>query len=594
MSHASSPAPHGSGKVAPLAKKLRLGDMLVQNKVISEQQLETALAEQKKTGHKLGNTLIELGIIQESSLLNFLSQQLKIPFIELDNYKLKPDVVSKLPETMARRFRVIVLEHDDTYALVGMADPTNIYAYDEISHYLKRRVRQAVVREADILQNIDRYYRHTDEIAHLAEELDEQLSANDTDVDLEAMMRGAESSETPVFRLLQSLFEDAVQAGASDIHIEPDDKVLRLRQRVDGVLNEQVMSEARIAPALVQRLKILAQLDIAEKRLPQDGRFHIKVKRHSLDVRLSTLPVQHGEAVVMRLLDQTTGQPTMDQLGMPPEIIKKMRRLIHQPHGLILVTGPTGSGKTTTLYSCLHELNTPDRKIITVEDPIENPMPRINQVQVHEKIGLTFSRVLRTALRQDPDVLLVGEMRDLETAEIGIRASITGHLVMSTLHTNSAASTIARLADIGAKGYLLATSISGILAQRLVRRVCEQCRAPQALDDGQQVWLETLYPDLDLENTSFLAGEGCNQCSDTGYRGRIGVYELLTLDHNAKVALRNNDLQGFSTAIQAQRGYVTLSQRALQLARQGVISIEEVIRITNDGDDQGHESAIAD
>ena len=395
-----------------------------------------------------------------------MSQQLKIPFIDLGNYTLDLEVVQQLPETMARRFRVLVLEYNDSDALVGMADPTNIYAYDEISRQLKRRVRQAVVRESDVLKGIDRMYSNNVEIANLAGELEEQLSAGDTKLDLEDLMHNAETSETPVFRLLQSMFEDAVQAGASDIHIEPDEKVLRLRQRVDGVLHEQLMNETRVASALVQRLKILAQLDIAEKRLPQDGRFHINVKRHSLDVRLSTMPVQHGEAVVMRLLDQTAGQPTLDQLGMPPETIKRVRRLIRQPHGLILVTGPTGSGKTTTLYSCLQELNTPDRKIITVEDPIENQMPRINQVQVHEKIGLTFSRVLRTALRQDPDVLLVGEMRDLETAEIGVRASITGHLVMSTLHTNSAAGTIARLADIGAKGYLLATSISGILAQR--------------------------------------------------------------------------------------------------------------------------------
>ena len=589
MNGADPANPRNEQNITPINTKMRLGDMLVKNKVISEQQLQSALDEQKKTGHKLGNTLIELGIIREKSLLTFLSQQLKIPYIDLRDYKLSAEAVQKLPESMARRFRVIILQHDATHALVGMADPTNIYAYDEISHYLKRRVKLAVVKEADILHSIDVHYRNTGEIADLAEELDEQLSANDDKVDLEDMMRDAESSETPVFRLLQTLFEDAVRVGASDIHIEPDENVLRLRQRVDGVLDEQIMNEARIAPALVQRLKILAQLDIAEKRLPQDGRFHINVKRHSLDVRLSTLPVQHGEAVVMRLLDQTAGQPTLDQLGMPPDIIKKMRRLIHEPHGLILVTGPTGSGKTTTLYSCLQELNTPDRKIITVEDPIENQMPRINQVQINEKIGLTFSRVLRTALRQDPDVLLVGEMRDLETAEIGIRASITGHLVMSTLHTNSAASTIARLADIGAKGYLLATSISGILAQRLVRRICENCKVPHTLEDGQQLWLESLFPDHNSAELSFFTGEGCSHCNHSGYRGRVGSYELLILNHNAKVALRNDDIQGFTAAIGEQKDYVTLSQRALQMAQRGIISVDEVMRITSDGD--YHESS---
>lgn len=572
------------GKTAPLAKKLRLGDMLVQNEIISQTQLQSALVEREKTGNKLGNTLIELGIIQETHLLNFLSQQLKIPFIELVDYKLDTGTVKKLPESTARRFRALVLEMDDTQALVGMADPTNLYAFDEISRQLKRRVHQAVVRETDVLHSIDSVYRRTEEIDSLAEALDEQLSASGIKLDLDELIRSAETSETPVFRLLQSMFEDAVHAGASDIHIEPDEQVLRLRQRVDGILNEHIVSETRIAPALVQRLKILAQLDIAEKRLPQDGRFHIKVKRHNLDVRLSTMPVQHGESVVMRLLDQTAGQLTLDQLGIPTGMIKKLRRLINQPHGLILVTGPTGSGKTTTLYSCLQELNTPDRKIITVEDPIENQMARINQVQINEKIGLTFSRVLRTALRQDPDVLLIGEMHDLETAEIGVRASITGHLVMSTLHTNSAASTIARLIDIGAKGYLLATSLSGILAQRLVRRICEKCRVPHSIEDAQHVWLETLFPDLDSNTLSFFRGDGCPRCNNSGFDGRTGTYELLTLGHDAKVALRNDDLRRFTHAIGQQQDYTNLSRRALHMAQQGVTTIDEVIRVTSDVD----------
>ncbi len=580
MNPAASPRPADRVTHTPPPKKLRLGDMLVQNRIISEAQLKNALMEQKRTGHKLGNTLIELGIIKEINLLTFLSQQLKIPYIDLTNYQLRPETVKRLPETMARRFRALVLECEDDVALVGMSDPTNIYAFDEISRQLKRRISLAVVCESLVLQSIDQMYRRSGEIANLAGELDEQLS--DIDLDLEKLMRGAEASETPVFRMIQSMFEDAVQAGASDIHIEPDDKVLRLRLRVDGVLNEQIVNETRIAQALVQRLKILAHLDIAEKRLPQDGRFQIKVKRHSLDVRLSTMPVQHGESVVMRLLDQTAGLPTLDELGMPPEITKNIRQLVRQPHGLVLVTGPTGSGKTTTLYSCLHELNTPDRKIITVEDPIENQMPRINQVQVNEKIGLTFSRVLRTALRHDPEILLVGEIRDQETAEISIRASITGHLVLSTLHTNSAASTIARLIDIGAKGYLLATSISGILAQRLVRCTCEDCKVPHPVDDSQLMWLESMFPELNPDQLNFSHGQGCARCQNTGYRGRIGVYELLTLDHDAKVALRNDDLQTFTSAIELQKHYIKLSQRALLMAQRGITTVEEVIRISSE------------
>jgi MSHA biogenesis protein MshE len=582
MNQAARAEPIGGAPPAASTKKMRLGDMLVLNKQISEVQLNEALAEQKKTGHKLGNTLIEMGFLEESHLLRFLSQQLRIPYIDLTSYKLNVATVKKLPETLARRFRALVLEYEDDVAVVGMADPTNIYAFDEISRHLKRRVRQTVVRESDLLVCIDDVYRRTEEIASLAEELEEQLSAHD--LDLDQLMQGAEASETPVFRMIQSMFEAAVQAGASDIHIEPDEKVLRLRQRVDGVLDEQIVKEKRIAQALVQRLKILASLDIAEKRLPQDGRFHIKVNRHSIDVRLSTIPIQHGEAVVMRLADQTAGTLTLDQLGMPKEITQKVRSLIHQPNGLFLVTGPTGSGKTTTLYSCLSELNTPDRKIITAEDPIENQLPRINQVQINEKIGLNFSRVLRTALRHDPEVLLVGEIRDQETAEISIRASITGHLVLSTLHTNSAADTMARLIDIGAKGYLLATSITGILAQRLVRCICEDCKVMHAIEDSQLVWLQSVFTELEVEQLRFFHGEGCPRCQHTGYRGRIGVYELLIIGKEARAALRSDDLQTFAVEIERQKHYINLTHRALLMSQQGRTSLDEVIRISSDGD----------
>ena len=566
-------------------KKIKLGDLLVKNNVISIKQLNDALKEQKNTGKKLGHTLISMGLLEEQELISFLSQQLNIPYIDLSSRKLDKSVVLNLSENIARRYRALLLENNDNHALVAMSDPTNIYAHDQISNYLKKRINIAFVKEAEILRLIDKFYRVSgnNSIANLAEELDEQLSSNDANnLTLEELLQGEEASETPVFKLLQSLFGEAVDMGASDVHIEPDENRLRLRKRVDGVLIEKTMNETRIGPALVQRLKILSKLDIAEKRLPQDGRFQINVNQHRLDVRVSTMPIQHGEAIVMRILDHSSGPKTLDQLGMPTDIMSSMRQLINQPHGLILVTGPTGSGKTTTLYSCLHELNTPERKIITVEDPIENQMPRINQVQINTKIDLTFSRVLRTALRQDPDVLLVGEMRDLETTEIGIRAAMTGHLVMSTLHTNSAVATIARLNDIGAKGYLLATAISGILAQRLVRRVCQYCSQPYPLTDSHLKWLDALFPGITNQELNFRYGQGCSQCNHSGSAGRIGAYELLTLNNEAKAALREGNIQVFTETVNQQQNYFTLSQHAAQMAVQGIISLDEVIRITSD------------
>jgi len=560
-------------------KKIRIGDLLVQNKVISENQLMSALAEQKKTGHKLGNTLVELGYIEEQRLLEFLSQQLQIPLIDLEDFKLEPSTVQTLSENVARRYRVIVLENRERDVLVGMADPTDLFAYDELGRILQKRVRQAVVKESQLLYLLDGMYSHAGELGDLALELNEELSEND--IDLGVMLKAVDATDAPVFRLLEKLFEDALRAKASDIHIEPEESLLRVRQRIDGVLHESVMNEQRIAAALVQRLKLMANLDISEKRLPQDGRFQIKVKQHSIDVRLSTMPVHAGEAVVMRLLDQSAGILDFDHLGMDEEIRQRIKRLIKRPHGLMLVTGPTGSGKTTTLYAALNELNVPENKIITVEDPVEYRLERINQVQVHEQIGLTFSRVLRTALRQDPDIVLIGEMRDLETAQIGLRASITGHFVLSTLHTNSAIGTISRLLDMGAPGYLMASALQAVLAQRLVRKVCSDCSAPYELDDREKNWLASL---LGFESMSkhFVKGTGCKKCNDTGYKGRIGVYELLEINGDLLTALRNEDIDAFASAAKKAAGFESLAEQGIKLALQGKTSIQEIIRISGE------------
>jgi len=565
---------------AKKARRIRIGDLLVGNGEISEEQLGAALAEQKKRKLKLGRTLVELGFISEERLLGFLAEQLGIPLVDLSQHPFDAELIQKLPESHARRFRALVLKDRGTDLLVGMADPTDIFAADEIASVLKRPIQRAVVREADLLRILDLAYRRTDEISNLAQQLREELAESDFAAHGGALVED-EASSAPVVKLLTSLFEDAVQVKASDIHIEPDEAVLRIRQRVDGVLQEQVMKEKRIAPALVQRLKLMSSLDISEKRMPQDGCFHLRVKNRDLDVRVSTMPVAYGESVVMRLLDQSTGVLDLEQLGMTAGLLKRFRRLLRNPHGMIVVTGPTGSGKTTTLYAALSELNRPDRKIITVEDPVEYRLPRINQVQVNPKIDLSFARVLRSALRQDPDVVMVGEIRDQETAQIGLRAAMTGHLVLSTLHTNDAITSVVRLMDMGAQGYLVASSLRAVVAQRLARRLCEHCAEPYEASDDERRALATLTgePDADLAANSTRLGRGCSYCNATGYRGRIGVYELLEIGAEAADAVRRDDTAGYALAARAQPGWEPLGACALRYAREGVISLEEVLRI---------------
>lgn len=571
-------------------KKIRLGDLLVEKGIISEPQLMQALADQKKTGHKLGRQLITSGLVNEQQLMEFLSTQLNIPFIDLKQFKYDPETVKLIPETMARRYRVMALKQNpDNSVIIGMADPTDIFAYDDLSKQLKRPIQQAIVRESDLLANIDMVYRRTQDISNLAEELGEELGQ--TDFDLAQLGQGEDVANAPVVKLLQTLFEDAVQVGASDIHIEPDETVLRIRQRIDGVLQEQVMKEKRIASALVSRLKLMSGLNISERRVPQDGRFNIKVKNRSIDVRVSTMPIQYGESVVMRLLDQSGDMLNLEQLGMETDLLRHFRQAVHRPHGMVLVTGPTGSGKTTTLYAALSELNEATKKIITVEDPVEYRLPRINQVQVNPQIDLTFARVLRTALRQDPDIVLVGEIRDQETAEIALRAAMTGHLVLSTLHTNDAISTAHRLLDMGAEGYLVASALHSIIAQRLVRKVCENCAAPYSPDVNETAWLLSFAGDQ-AESIRFKQGTGCTQCNNTGYHGRLGVFELLTIDEDQADALRRNDTSEFTRRARASEGFRPFASSALAYARQGITSLEEVMRISNISDESILEDAL--
>lgn len=556
--------------------KIRLGDMLIDAGLLNDSQLQRALLEQKRTGFKLGRTVIDMGFIEEHRLLTALSEQLNISFIELKHFKFDKALVQLLPENLARRFRVIVLSREISGLVVGMSDPLDLFALDEMERVLRTTVKPAVVREDEMLKALDTLYRRTSELDSIAGELEGDLK--DSDFDLSSL-GATNNSDAPVVRLLRTLFEDAVQMNASDIHIEPGEGILRIRQRIDGVLSEHILKEPRVASALVMRLKIMSGLDISEKRLPQDGRFNIRVKNHTIDVRISTMPVQFGESVVMRLLDQTNGITDLDSGGMSATMLARFRQLLQRPFGLILVTGPTGSGKTTTLYAGLTELNSPQKKIITVEDPVEYRLARINQVQVNTKIDLTFSRVLRAALRQDPDILLIGEIRDHETAEIGLRAAMTGHLVLSTLHTNDAPTTAMRLIDMGVEPFLVATALTAVLAQRLIRRVCESCRAIQVPEPHQMSWLEKLHG-ASLSDHTFYQGSGCHHCHNTGYSGRLGVYELLEMNTDMIAALRRNDPQGFADAALASPTYRPLATCALDYALMGLSSVEEVLKVS--------------
>ena len=562
-------------------EKIRLGEILLQQNLLAENQLKAALEEQKRSGRKLGRILIDSGFLTEEQIGGALARQIQVPFIDLKHFNIKPEVANRLPETLARRFRAIVLEDTGAFFRVGMADPTDLFGYDEITRVLKRDIQLAVVSESLLLQTIDRVYRRTGEITGLAQELGDELGDA---IDFAALGISAGVEEAPVVKLLQSVFEDAVQVRASDIHIEPQEKKLLIRFRIDGVLHMQAESDPKIAPALVLRLKLMSGLDISEKRLPQDGRFNIRVRNAQIDVRISTMPTQHGESAVMRLLNQSGGLLGLERLGMPEEMLGKLRQIIHRPSGMVLVTGPTGSGKTTTLYAALDELNTPERKIITVEDPVEYRLPGINQVQIHEKIELTFARVLRTALRQDPDVILVGEMRDQGTVETGLRAAMTGHMVLSTLHTNDAVSTPIRLLDMGAPRYMVAMSLQVVVAQRLVRIICESCVQNHELLATEHEWMRS-HIGAAVDGHTYHKGRGCSQCNGTGYLGRTGVYEMLEMTRPVVEAANQPEPARFVEAARAQMEGRMLTDHAVQLVISGRTTVEEAMGVSTQLED---------
>lgn len=565
-------------------KRIRLGELLLNAGLINQETLDKAAELQKKTGDKFGRTLIGMGVIAEEAVLKLFANQLGIAYIDLNHYELDTNLVQLLPEIYARRFRAIILGREEKFLIVGMADPQDINAFDAISKILKQPIKMTVVSELALLNVLDRVYRHTQEISHFAHELSEEMLDEFHEAKDDLFDESLESDEqAPVVKLLNSLFRDAVQARASDIHIEPSEKCLRIRFRVDGILNENILDDKRIVNALIQRLKLRAHLDIAEKRLPQDGRFNFKIKGQSFDVRVSTIPTANGESVVMRLLAQSSQVTDLSQLGIDPQTVKQIEEIYSKPHGMLLVTGPTGSGKTTTLYSILQRLNSPERKILTVEDPIEYRVERVNQIQVNAKIDLTFARVLRALLRQDPDIIMVGEIRDAETAQIAMRAAITGHLVLATLHTNDAMTSAMRLIDMGSEGYMVAAAVKGIIGQRLIRNLCKNCVTITKPDDHEAIWLESMGVDITLP---YKNSPGCSHCNYRGYVGRTGVYELLVLNTEMLTALRINDSNGFVKAVLACDTYHPLSQSVMELVKKGLTSISEAIRVVGQLDEE--------
>ena len=564
-------------------EKVRIGDLLIQQGLLTEQQLELVLAEQKRSGRKLGRIIVDSGYVSEDSIAKALARQLQAPFVDLKSFNPKPELIKLLPESQARRYRALVLGEQGDALLVGFADPTDLQAFDDIVRIVKRNVELAVVMESQLLGMLDTVYRRTEEISGLAQELTADLG--DMPVEFGSLLgltAGAE--DAPVVKLLQTVFEEAMKTRASDIHIEPQEKSLVIRFRIDGVLHIQTTADPKVSTALVLRLKLMSGLDISEKRLPQDGRFNIRVRDNSVDVRISSMPTQYGESVVMRLLNQSTGILGLDRMNMPPHVLERLRHAIHRPNGLVLVTGPTGSGKTTTLYAALSELNTTEKKIVTVEDPVEYRLPGINQVQVHEKIDLSFERVLRSALRQDPDIILIGEMRDQITAEIGLRAALTGHMVLSTLHTNDALSTPVRLLDMGVPRYMVALSLNLVLAQRLLRMVCENCAEAHTLAPHEHEWLRYELGDS-VDSHRYRHGRGCAHCGNAGYLGRQAVFELLEMSKELVEAANHGDPAEFMRIGREQMAGHTLRQDAVRLVLEGRTTVEEAMRISNQLDD---------
>lgn len=555
--------------------KDKIANHLLESSLISQEQLELAVSEQSKGGGSLGYNLVKTGAISERAFSEFLSQTYNVPAVDLDELEPDEHSLELIPSEVATKFQVVPIKREGRVLTVAMANPDNIFAIDDIKFITGLEVRPVVATETAIKRAIDRFYESADSLAEVMKDMQEDFEIVD-ELDEDAALAEAQSEDAPVVKLVNSLITDAVNKGASDIHMEPFEKKLRVRYRIDGVLHEMMSPPYKMKSAIISRLKIMAELDIAEKRVPQDGRIKIRIGNKKIDLRVSSLPTIFGEKIVMRILDKSNLQIDLTKLGFQADALQKLVKGIEMPYGMVLVTGPTGSGKTTTLYSALAKINLPEFNIMTAEDPVEYNIDGINQVMVHEEIGLTFAAALKAFLRQDPNIVMVGEIRDLETASIAVKAALTGHLVLSTLHTNDAPSTVNRMIDMGIEPFLVASSVNVILAQRLIRKLCAKCKKKEKLHPEALRELG-LSPD---EGFDIHGPIGCPSCSNTGYSGRSGLYEVMPVSEALREMILNRASASEIKEQAVREGMITLRGDGIIKLKAGVTSLEEVLRET--------------
>ncbi len=566
----------------------RIGEQLVQAEKITQKQLDEALAVQKRDGGRLGTHLIKLGMLDDDELVEFLSQRYGVPAIALGDVEVDETILKIISPDVCRKYTILPVSKAGAKLTIAMVDPTNVFAMDDIKFMTGYNVEPVVASESALTDAIDKYYgsTHSIELKKVMEDLvegdegDLEVLEDEEEMDLAALE--AQSEEAPVVRLVNIFLTDAIKRGASDIHIEPYEKEYRIRYRIDGILYEMMRPPIKLKEAITSRLKIMARLDIAEKRLPQDGRIKIKSKVggkvRDIDFRVSVLPTIFGEKIVLRLLDKDNLMLDMTKLGFEVESLRFFEQAIFRPYGMVLVTGPTGSGKTNTLYSAMQRVNSPETNIMTAEDPVEFNLPGINQVQMKESIGLNFATSLRSFLRQDPNIVLVGEIRDFETAEVAIKAAMTGHLVFSTLHTNDAPSSINRLMNMGIEPFLVASSVHLVVAQRLVRRICHQCKEPHKVPD--QALTNVGFTQDETSEIQPFRGRGCDTCSGTGYKGRVGLFEVMACEEQIRELILSGASAFELRQMAIQNGMITLRASGLQKIREGMTTIEEVVRET--------------
>lgn len=563
----------------------KLGQLLVANHLITKEQLEKALELQKKEGGRIGSNLVKLGFLTEEKLVEFLSKQYGVPAINLSEYKVDSSISKFIPVEVAQKYQILPVARVGATLTVAMVDPSNVFAIDDVKFMTGYNVEPVVAAESAMKNAITECYGQSDALQTVMDSLkkggDEfldfmQETEEEEEINLSELKQAVE--EAPVVKLVNLILSEAINRGASDIHLEPYEKIFRVRYRMDGILYDIMKPPTKLKAALSSRIKIMSQLDIAERRLPQDGRIKLKIKGREVDLRVSTLPTLFGEKIVMRILDKSSLVLDLTKLGFEQNALKDFEEAIHSPFGMVLVTGPTGSGKTTTLYSALNTINTDDVNIMTSEDPVEYNLIGINQVQVKEEIGLTFASALRSFLRQDPDIVMVGEIRDFETAEIAVKAALTGHLVLSTLHTNDAPSTISRLLNMGIEPFLVSASVMLILAQRLCRKICQQCK------EEEQVPLPALldigFSEEDAKTIKCFKGKGCSTCNDTGYKGRVALYEVMPVKEELKELILGGASASEIKKTAVRLGMNTLRISGLNKIREGVTTVEEVLRVT--------------